>query len=271
MSVFDSLRRLRPELSASHAKLAAFTLDRPAALRDLSSQALAEAAGVGQSSVVKFAQKLGFTGYPAFRQAVTDALAQTDNDVSLGADIRAFDALAPVGDKWLTACTQALSVTHQANSPLALERAVVLLKGARQVVLVGPGACLPVINDFARHLQRVGIITQTSADAYQQQHLLAGLGEGDVLVAVSDTADAEDVGQWCSQAHTAGAQCVSLTLNNAQTAALPADVQLFCVGEEPALPLAPLLLHTSQQFVLQWVLAGLAQASVNRAGSTGLA
>ncbi len=269
MSVFDSLRRLRPELSASHAKLAALTLDRPAALRDWSSQALAEAAGVGQSSVVKFAQKLGFTGYPAFRQAVIDALDQTASDVSLGADIRMFDPLALVGDKWLTASTQVLTATRQANSPLALERAVLLLKRARQVVVVSAGACVPVASDFARQLQRMGIVTQHSADGYQQQHLLAGLGKDDVLLAVTDAAEAGDVRQWCAQAHSAGAHCISLTIDDDAVAARSADVSLVSIGGQPDQPLAPALLQVSQQFVLHWLAAGLAQMRAHRIGNAG--
>ncbi len=49
--------------------------------RHLSSQQLAAGAGVSQSSVVKFAQKLGFKGFPALKLAISEALASNPNPV----------------------------------------------------------------------------------------------------------------------------------------------------------------------------------------------
>ncbi|TMO95258.1 RpiR family transcriptional regulator, partial [Pseudoalteromonas sp. S3178] len=74
MSTFVKIKALRPSLSNSEAKLADFTLNSSAKIRALSSVELARAAGVSQSSVVKFAQKLGYKGFPAFKLAVVDDL-----------------------------------------------------------------------------------------------------------------------------------------------------------------------------------------------------
>ena len=64
----NSLIRIRqryPSLAQSDRRLAEFILANPENTRHLSSQQLAEASGVSQSSVVKFAQKMGYKGYPA--------------------------------------------------------------------------------------------------------------------------------------------------------------------------------------------------------------
>ncbi len=58
------IRSSRDQMSAIERRIADFILDNAHLLRDYSSQQLASALGVSQSSVVKFSQKLGFKGYP---------------------------------------------------------------------------------------------------------------------------------------------------------------------------------------------------------------
>jgi DNA-binding MurR/RpiR family transcriptional regulator len=59
LTVFASAIRRWPQAI----KLADFILAQPDQTRHLSSQQLAGEAGVSQSSVVKFAQKMGFKGF----------------------------------------------------------------------------------------------------------------------------------------------------------------------------------------------------------------
>jgi DNA-binding MurR/RpiR family transcriptional regulator len=74
MSTFTKIKAIKDSLSHSETKLADFILNSPNTIRELSSQELANVAGVSQSSVVKFTQKLDYKGYPAFKLAVIDAL-----------------------------------------------------------------------------------------------------------------------------------------------------------------------------------------------------
>ncbi|BDG83544.1 hypothetical protein TUM20903_11340 [Citrobacter koseri] len=65
MNCLIRIRQRYPDLAQSDKKLADYILAQPDDTRHLSSQQLAVEAGVSQSSVVKFAQKLGFKGFPA--------------------------------------------------------------------------------------------------------------------------------------------------------------------------------------------------------------
>ncbi len=64
-----------PQGLAQSDQLADYLLLQPDTARHLSSQQLANEAGVSQSSVVKFAQKLGYKGFPALKLALSEALA----------------------------------------------------------------------------------------------------------------------------------------------------------------------------------------------------
>lgn len=65
MNCLIRIRQRYAGFAQSDKKLADFLLSQPDHARHLSSQQLASEAGVSQSSVVKFAQKIGFKGFPA--------------------------------------------------------------------------------------------------------------------------------------------------------------------------------------------------------------
>src|SRR5690606_233064 len=73
------IRSDRDSMSAIERRHADFILDNAHLLRDYSSQQLASALGISQSSVVKFSQKLGFKGYPDLKYSVGEAVARAGN------------------------------------------------------------------------------------------------------------------------------------------------------------------------------------------------
>lgn len=101
MNCLIRIRQRYPDLAQSDKKLADYLLAQPDTARHLSSQQLAAEAGVSQSSVVKFAQKLGFKGFPALKLAISEALASNPNphSVPVHNQIRGDDPMRLVGEK----------------------------------------------------------------------------------------------------------------------------------------------------------------------------
>src|SRR3546814_13002919 len=79
MSALVKSRSERDQMSAIERRIADFVLENAQLLRDYSSQQLANALGISQSSVVKFCQKLGFKGYPDLKLSISEALVRADN------------------------------------------------------------------------------------------------------------------------------------------------------------------------------------------------
>ncbi len=79
MSPLVKIRSERDQMSAIERRIADFILENAQLLRDYSSQQLANALRISQSSVVKFSQKLGFKGYPDLKYSVGEAIARADN------------------------------------------------------------------------------------------------------------------------------------------------------------------------------------------------
>jgi DNA-binding MurR/RpiR family transcriptional regulator len=75
MAALNRMRAERPQLSAIERRIADYILANAPLLRDYSSQQLADTLKVSQSSVVKFAQRLGYKGYPDLKLSIAEALA----------------------------------------------------------------------------------------------------------------------------------------------------------------------------------------------------
>ncbi len=153
MSSLLRIRQLYPRLALNERRLADFLLLQPDRARHLSSQKLAEESGVSQSSVVKFAQKLGYKGFPALKLALSESLADRDA-ITVHNHILSDDSLKTVGEKLLTEKLSAIRATLDINSEEKLTKTLHLLKNAQRIVLVGIGASGLVAKDFSWKLMK---------------------------------------------------------------------------------------------------------------------
>jgi len=105
-------------MSAIERRIADFLLENAHLLRDDSSQQLADALRISQSSVVKFSQKLGFKGYPDLKVSVSEAVARENGngEARAVAPSRADAAGSLAAELW-RAKTLAEEETRLINAP----------------------------------------------------------------------------------------------------------------------------------------------------------
>ncbi len=91
---------------------------------------------------MKFAQKLGYKGFPALQLALSEALASQPESpsVPIHNQIRGDDPLRLVGEKLIKENTAAMYATLNVNSEEKLHECVTMLRSARRIILTGIGA-----------------------------------------------------------------------------------------------------------------------------------
>nr|HPM57709.1 transcriptional regulator [Thermomonas sp.] len=134
MSALVKIRSERDRMSAIERRIADFVLDNAQLLRDYSSQQLANALGISQSSVVKFCQKLGFKGYPDLKLSISEAVVRADNGNGGTPSAANGDTHAETigADLWLRK-TEAEQATRLINPPDAVEAAAGAIAAAGKV------------------------------------------------------------------------------------------------------------------------------------------
>lgn len=235
MSTLLRIRQMYPMLAQNDRKLADFLLGNTEQVCHLSSQKLALLAGVSQSSVIKFAQKLGYKGFPALKLALSEALTQPQVEpvVTVHNQILSSDPLKAVGEKLLVEKQAALRATLDINSEQRLHTALEMLRTARRVILVGIGASGLVAKDFAFKLLKIGVMAVAEADMHVQLATVQAMSKEDLLLAISFSGERREINLVAKEARIAGARVLALTSFSPNGLQQRADHSLYTIVEEP--------------------------------------
>jgi DNA-binding MurR/RpiR family transcriptional regulator len=265
MAAFSKIKALLPSLSSSEEKLAFYILNSPGDLRDLSSQKLASIVGVSQSSVIKFAQKLKYKGYPALKLGILDDLNNVETDhQKLHGRIAVGDDYETMSSKLLQSKIAVLNQTKNLNDKHSFAEAVILLQEAKRVLITGLGGSALVGKDFSFKLQKLGIAAISEIDGHAQLAIASTLGETDLVFALSESGATREVVNVVTEAVANKTPVISLTKFGDTAVSMHAQVRLYSVAEEAATRISSILARTAQELVIDMLFISLMQTSSKR-------
>ncbi len=187
MATFQQrIREVRSQLSPSFEKLARFLLDSYTEAALLTATELAHRLDIDTGTVVRFAQRLGYRGYPdlqrELRQRLRAELSAQPRQPAHSAEQAAQQAFQELA--------HGLERTRR-SFPLAdAERLISALDEAQRIVLICEGAGLGPARQLARWLEGAGYtIHLTDGGPDELVHALAGLRRHDLLLAVEVEGD----------------------------------------------------------------------------------
>ncbi|MFT4249369.1 MAG: MurR/RpiR family transcriptional regulator [Pseudomonas sp.] len=259
------IRAEREGMSAIEKRIADFIVDNAHLLRDYSSQQLASALGISQSSVVKFSQKFGFKGYPDLKYSVGEAIARAGNPpprqrASEG-DGDAYVRL----DLALRASKAASEEETRLLNPRAhLEAIVKLLDGAGKVFVCGIGDDGLFAREFAMRLSLLGVLSVHHADSILLLSNLSAVRDDDVLLMFSEFGQLPQLSHVAREFQASGGKLVSITRHTSNPLRAMADASLAISAHDPAPHIAQLLYRASLQYLLDFVFVLLCQANPGR-------
>ncbi|PKH21943.1 MurR/RpiR family transcriptional regulator [Enterobacterales bacterium CwR94] len=260
MSALLRIRQLYPRLASNERRLADYLLSQPDHARHLSSQKLAEEAGISQSSVVKFAQKLGFKGFPALKLALSESISGPDSDaITVHNHILSDDPLKTVGEKLLTEKLSAIRATLDINSEERLLETLRLLRAARRIVLVGIGASGLVAKDFSWKLMKIGMNAVAEQDMHALLASVQAMQAEDVLLAISYTGERREINLAAQEARDAGATVLAFTGFSPNSLQQLASHCLYTVAEEQVTRSAAVSSTTAQLTLTDMLFMALIQ------------
>jgi DNA-binding MurR/RpiR family transcriptional regulator len=265
MSSLVKIRSERDQMSAIERRIADFLLENAHLLRDYSSQQLADALGISQSSVVKFSQKLGFKGYPDLKFSIGEAVARENgNGRSGAASARAEDPhSALAGDLWRSKA-RAEEETRLINPPDAIRTIAKLLDGAQRVFCIGLGADSVPAQAFATKLAMLGIPVVHHVDAMLLAPSISTAAKGDVLLVFSEEGKQAALLQISRQFRERRGKVVSITRHTANSLRAHADASLLVSAHDERAHVVPLLYSSALQHLLDLIFVTLCEDGEGR-------
>lgn len=267
MNCLLSIRQRYPQLAQSDRKLADFILAQPDLARHLSSQQLASQAGVSQSSVVKFAQKLGFKGFPALKLALSDALASNVNPPSVPVhnQICGDDPLRLVGEKLIKDNVAAMHASLDVNTEDKLLETVNMLRSARRILLTGIGASGLVARNFSWKLMKIGLNAVSEQDMHALLATVQAMTQDDVMLAISYSGARREINLAADEMLRVGGKVVAITGFSPNALQQRATHCLYTIAEEQATRSAAISSTSAQMMLTDLLFMGLVQQDLENA------
>ncbi|HET7267536.1 MAG TPA: MurR/RpiR family transcriptional regulator [Oleiagrimonas sp.] len=256
------LRSERDSMSAIEKRIADFILDNTQLLRDYSSQQLANAVGISQSSVVKFSQKLGFKGYPDLKYSIGEALARADNTVSRAPSVSAdgqASTYRPVA-LWRLK-SEAEEATRLINPTETIEAAATLLAHTSRVFIIGLGSDDIPARTTALRLSMLGMLTQHNFDTMHLTASLSSANPGDALMVFSEYGMQPALCEISRLFREDGGKVITVTRHTSNPLRAHADIPLLVSAHDERVHIEPLLYHSALQHLIDGIFVWLCESN----------
>lgn len=173
------------KLSKSHRRIAECIVTHYDKVVFMTASKLGEYVGVSESTVVRFAAALGYSGYPQLQKALQELLRHrltASQRFELTNDMDHVQVL----NKVLKADIQNIRSTLDELDIGSFERAIDAIIQARQIYVMGLRSSAPIAEFFVHYLKfifpNLRVVTSGVSDVFEQ---LSRIGEGDLLIGIS--------------------------------------------------------------------------------------
>jgi DNA-binding MurR/RpiR family transcriptional regulator len=259
------IRAERDQMSAIERRIADFIVENAHLLRDYSSQQLANALKISQSSVVKFSQKLGFKGYPDLKYSIGDSLARGDAGESNGnAEPARRDPHGALAESLWHSKAQAEQETRLINPPGTLDAIAALIGKAGKVFIIGLGEDGIPARAFAMRLSLLDVLTVHHFDAVLMTASISAAAANDVLLVFSEHGTQPALSQISRQFSERRGKVISVTRHSANPLRAHADQSLLVSAHDERVHIEPLLYQSALRHLLDMIFVLLCENGKGR-------
>ncbi len=227
--VLSTIRANAPTFSKGQRRISDFIMQNYEKAAFMTAGKLGVAAGVSESTVVRFAADLGYEGYPEMRRAMQELVKNRLTTVQRIEVARDLITGADVPETVLNSDMVKIRHTLEELDRDEFARAVNAIGQARTIYIVGVRSSAVLSNFMGFYLNQlfpdVRVISQSAfSEIYEQ---ILHIGEGDALVAISFPRYSRRTIMAMRYARDKGARIVGITDSDSSLVAQLADVRLY--------------------------------------------
>ncbi len=187
LELLNIIRKQKNTLSKGQKRIADFVLNNYEKAAFLTAFELGARAGVSESTVVRFAYGLGFSGYPEFQKKLADMVQEKIHSIERIEIAGGAMPREQVLDNVLRADSDKIILTLEAIDRQSFDIAVNDILGADHVYIVGLRNCGPLASFLAYYLKiiRANVIQVTSSNTNEILEEMIHVGNNDVVIGIS--------------------------------------------------------------------------------------
>ena len=250
INAFEKISSAYYSLTAAEKKVADYVIIHQQESQYMSISELAEACGVAEATISRFARRLNYKGYNAFKLAVAHSTAGRSAGNPLSGQVLAEDGVSDVCQKLFTANVDAMEQTLSLLRPEDVTAAGDLLERADKVLCMGQGGSMVMAQEAAHLFSTAFGKYFAVTDSHMQAIAAAQLGPRDVILYFSYSGATRDMVENCLLARERGARVVLVTRFPKSPGAALASVVLQCGANENPLQMGSVAARIAMIFVL---------------------
>lgn len=262
MSCAYKIREGMSSYTDTEKKLADYILQHKGEATLSSAQTLGERAGVSPAAIIRFAHRLGYSGFTALK---VDLAGDSAEEISNFDDmISQQDSMAAVVRKAEALNTMLQNQTYRLLNVESLEKAVDALLRCRTVYLFGLSGSGIVCTDLMEKLSRIDRRVVYHKDFHDQLAAAAHISSLDVALAVSYSGKTHEVNTAMQYAKEQGATTIAVTQFRKSPLTRHADILLYIPTTERELRLGAIASRNASLIVTDLLYMGIVKNNIEQ-------
>ena len=261
-----SARNNFQDLGEQEQRCAEILINEPSLVIQSSISDFADHAKTSQATVVRFAKKLGFAGYPHLKLALVASIgfqvgsaAQGAEELELG--ITPGDAMDTMIEKLMNSTISTVRMTRNLVDQDVISQLVHQISKANLVATYGAGASNLVAQDCQLKFARLGKASIHFQDNHQALSSIGMLSKGDVLILVSHTGKTLELLAVLNEFKAHGVLIATITNDSNSQLAKLSDYVLLTQAERKAIRIGATVSRIAQLFIVDYLTLAWAQRS----------
>lgn len=227
--ILEKIRQTYPELTKSQRRLADYIAQSYRQAAFMTASRLARKLSLNEATVIRFAQRLGYLGYP---DLIADVQAIVQEELRMGAEVP--EAIEEISFPDLIALeleTLQRVVSHIA--PELAQEVLETLANSRRTYVLGQGPSATLAGLLSASLRGLGLPAECLlADSAGLAMMVEDVDEHCVVVGISAVFESEEIACALRYAARKGARTVALARSPVSPCAQAADLAVICAADD---------------------------------------
>lgn len=214
VGIIVKITAMKNQLTSMEKRIAEYVLEDPERIKNLNTYDVAKNCKVSQATIVRFAKKMGFSGFPEFKLTLSQDIGNRKAESHINImheELKPSDTFEIIGKKVANENIRAVNNTYEITDFNELEKAVQAINKARKIMLVGVGFSGIVAKDFYFKLMELGKVASFENDSHMQLSYISTMNENDILFVISHSGKTLELFNLVKVAKNRGIKIITLT------------------------------------------------------------
>ena len=231
---------------------------------------IARESGIAEATVTRFVKKLGFNNFQSFKITFAQELSTSEEKGIVHSNISCDESIFDTASNLLHSTMGVLQKTmDDLDSDVMLKCKNAILDG-RRIYIMGIGHSGVIAMDFHYKLIRIGLTTLSVSDGHMMLMLASIMGPQDVIIAISNSGETEELIQTIQLAKEQGVTIISITADGDNTLKRISHINLEYHSTETLFETGSITSKIPQIFMLDLIYTEIIKQTYNESLSRRL-